>query len=234
MKRYLLMLVLILGLAVSCMPKEVTIPNKNLKYEKGEITYKGKAYKGIVTYKGQPYTGKIKTNLKDKVGTGWEGFLTLKDGHLDGVTEIKNVSGEYAKFTVVDKNFDGDYIAQMDKMGEVHIVFKAGRPESTKIDLKFMGVEIKQNFIIDAEGKVNGDMTANGKSFVFKDGSADVDNMVMKLYLNEENKIVTEIYQGDKLIQKDVPKAAATPELYENLVFPAIINGEKMDMSLVF
>ena len=89
MKRYLLMLVLILGLAVSCMPKEVTIPNKNLKYEKGEITYKGKAYKGIVTYKGQPYTGKIKTNLKDKVGTGWEGFLTLKDGHLDGVTEIK-------------------------------------------------------------------------------------------------------------------------------------------------
>ena len=57
--------------------------------------------------------------------------------------------------------------------------------------------------------------------------------MAMKLYLNDENKIITEIYQGDKLIQKDEPKTSLVPELLEKLIFPTMINGEKMDMSLV-
>lgn len=232
MKRYLLMLVLILGL-VSCMPKEITLPNKNLKYEKGEVAYKGKVYKGIVTYKGQPYTGKIKTNLKDEI-SGWSGFITLKDGHLDGMTELKNRTGEQAKFNVTDYKFDGEYSAKLEKMGEVHAVFKSGRPESTKINLSFGGMDVKQDFTIDEEGRVNGEMEANGNTVVFKEGTADFNGMTMKLYLNEENKIVTEIYQGDKLLQKEVPKSAATPELYEKLVFPAMLNGEKMDMSLVF
>ena len=53
------------------------------------------------------------------------------------------------------------------------------------------------------------------------------------IYLNDKNKIITEIYQGDKLIQKDEPKTSLVPELLEKLIFPTMINGEKMDMSLV-
>ena len=76
-------------------------------------------------------------------------------------------------------------------------------------------------------------MTAYGSTIIFKDGAAEVNGMTMKLYLNDKNKIITEIYQGDKLIQKDEPKTSLVPELLEKLIFPTMINGEKMDMSLV-
>ena len=233
MKRYLLMMTLILGLVISCMPKEVALPNKNLKYEKGEITHRGKVYKGVVTYKGQPYTGKIATSAKEKLTSGWSGFINLKDGHLDGMTEVKNTKGEYTKFNVINSKFDGEYAAKMNKTGNVTIFFKDGRPESTKIEMKTLTTAIKQDFTIDADGKINGEMTAYGSTIIFKDGAAEVNGMTMKLYLNDKNKIITEIYQGDKLIQKDEPKNSLVPELLEKLIFPTMINGEKMDMSLV-
>ena len=233
MKRYLLMLALILGLVMSCMPKEVSLPNKNLKYEKGEITYKGKVYKGVVTYKGQPYTGKIATSTKEKLTSGWSGFINMKDGHLEGMTEVKNTSGEYTKFNVVNYKFDGEYTAKINKKGSVTIFFKNGRPESTKIEMKTLTTAVKQNLTMGTDGKVSGEMTAYGNTIIFKDGVAEVNGMTMKLYLNDENKVVTEIYQGDKLVQKDVPKSSLVPELLEKLIFPTMINGEKMDMSLV-
>ncbi len=233
MKRYLLMLALILVFAVSCMPKEAALPNKNLKYEKGEITYKGKVYKGVVTYKGQPYTGKITTSAKEKLTSGWSGFINLKDGHLDGMTEVKNASGEYTKFNVINSKFEGEYAAKMNKKGNVTIFFKDGRPESIKIVKKTLTTAIKQDFTIDADGKINGEMTSYGNTIIFKDGTAEVNGMTMKLYLNDENKFITEIYQEGKLIQKDEPKTSLVPELLEKLIFPTMINGEKMDMSLV-
>jgi hypothetical protein len=56
--------------------KNWNLPNKAVKYENGTITYKGK-----------PYTGKLVTSLEDKA-IGYEGFITLKEGHLEGQTKI--------------------------------------------------------------------------------------------------------------------------------------------------
>ena len=59
-------------------PKELETSNKSLKYENGTVTYKGK-----------PYTGKLVTSLEDKA-IGYEGFITLKEGHLEGQTKMSS------------------------------------------------------------------------------------------------------------------------------------------------
>ena len=75
MKRRILLTVLMSLLMVVVSygetPKELEIPNKEIKYKNGALTYKGK-----------PYTGKIVTNLADKASE-YEGFVTLKEGHLE-------------------------------------------------------------------------------------------------------------------------------------------------------
>ena len=233
MRRYLLMLALILGLVMSCVPKEVTLPNKNLKYEKRENTYNGKLYKGIVTYKGQPYTGKIKMSLKDKIG-GWSGSISLKDGHLDGISEINSKNGTNLKFTVIDGKFEGDYGGKVEEMGTVYVFFKNGRPEIMKSDVKRSGMNLKQSFTIAADGKISGEIIRDGNTYVFKDGVGEMDGLTLKLTLNEENRIVTEFYRGDELLQKDVAKSDTSPGLLEQLAFPSFFNGEEKDMSLVY
>ena len=58
MKRYLLAILLILGLVISCGGlKDITIPNKNVKVDGN-----------VLTFKGKPFTGNIKMNLADKIG----------------------------------------------------------------------------------------------------------------------------------------------------------------------
>ena len=79
MKRYLLAIMLILGLVISCGgSKDITLPNKNVKIE-GDV----------LTFKGKPFTGNIKMNLADKMD-GYAGAMSFKDGHLDGLTDLKN------------------------------------------------------------------------------------------------------------------------------------------------
>ena len=100
MKRYLLAILLILGLVISCGgSKDITIPNKNVKVDGN-----------VLTFKGKPFTGNIKMNLADKMD-GYAGAMSFKEGHLDGLTELKNDKPkQQVKFTVVDGKFDGELI----------------------------------------------------------------------------------------------------------------------------
>ena len=107
MKKILFLIILMLGLISCGAPKEIALPNKNIKVENGAITFKGK-----------PYTGKIKMNLSDKV-QGYSGFLSFKEGHFDGLSEIKNEKQKmHIKFTVLDGKFEGEVISKMPQMGE--------------------------------------------------------------------------------------------------------------------
>ena len=107
MKKILFLIVLMLGLVSCGTPKEIALPNKNIKVENGAITFKGK-----------PYTGKIKMNLSDKV-QGYSGFLSFKDGHFDGLSEIKNEKQKmHIKFTVLNGKFEGEVISKMPQMWE--------------------------------------------------------------------------------------------------------------------
>ena len=75
MKKGILIILLVL-MVLSCgTSKKVTLPDKDIKIENE-----------TVFFKNEKYTGKI--NLKDKNSVS--GFITFKDGHLDGPTELKN------------------------------------------------------------------------------------------------------------------------------------------------
>lgn len=58
---------------------------KNWNFQIKSVRYEN----GTVTYKGKPYTGKLVTSLEDKA-IGYEGFITLKEGHLEGQTKMSS------------------------------------------------------------------------------------------------------------------------------------------------
>ena len=94
MKRILLIILLITAILSCKDSKELTIPDKDLSYKDGVVLYKGKAYTGKINVK--------KLNDKEQFE---EGFVTLKNGHLDGITELKNEKvGTYFKFNVKDNS----------------------------------------------------------------------------------------------------------------------------------
>ena len=95
-------------------------------------------------------------------------------------------------------------------------------------------MNLKQSFTIAADGKISGEIIRDGNTYVFKDGVGEMDGLTLKLTLNEENRIVTEFYRGDELLQKDVAKSDTSPGLLEQLAFPSFFNGEEKDMSLVY
>lgn len=218
-KSVLFLCALLVGLA-GCAPQEIVLPNGDLKYANG-----------VVEYKGKPYSGKVIITQADK-DNGFDGYVNLKDGHLDGMMEMKSPDGEKLKANTVNGQFDGDYISEYPNLGQAHLVFKAGKVKSVKLDFNVQG-GIKQDLTIADDRKINGTMTTASETITFKNGEAQTNGVTIKLYMNEEEKTVKEIYSDGKLVQKDVAKAASTPEFYEKLAFPAIFNGEKMDMSLV-
>ena len=157
-----LLMSLLMVVVVSCggTPKELKLPNKAVKYENGALTYKGK-----------PYTGKIVTSLADKV-SGYEGFITLKEGHLEGQTKISSGKNkEEYEVNVKDGKFDGQYIAKTPEIGEIAITSEAGALKAMKTA---MTNGLKQDLTFDAAGLANGTMEMGAQKFVFKDGKAPV------------------------------------------------------------
>ena len=205
MKKILFLIVLMLGLVSCGTPKQITIPNKNLKYENEAITYKGK-----------PYTGKIKMNLSDKV-QGFDGFISFKDGHFDGLSEIKNEKQKMnIKFTVVNGKFDGEVVSKMPQMGEANYTFKEGKIVTEKGKL-IDGTQTDITY--DPEG-VNGTMVLNGQTVTFKNGEGEFQGGKLKVEMDyETQKMVIGFYQGDKLIQK-VEQPILTVDMFEKMLLP--------------
>ena len=211
MKRYLLAILLILGLVISCGgSKDITIPNKNVKVDGN-----------VLTFKGKPFTGNIKMNLADKMD-GYAGAMSFKEGHLDGLTELKNDKlKQQVKFTVVDGKFDGELIMKdpsqrtdmtLDIKNGVIVKYLADIQGIYKYDLNFVN------------NLANGTMEAQGQKFEFKDGIAKgPQGEEVKLSLDPATGDMTiEALVNGKVVQKQTMPNVLTPQFLEAYIFSAI------------
>ena len=216
MKRRILLTVLMSLLMVVVSygetPKELETSNKALKYENGAITYKGK-----------PYTGKIVTSLADKV-SGYEGFITLKEGHLEGQTKISSGKNkEEYEVNVKDGKFDGQYIAKTPEIGEIAITSEAGALKAMKTA---MTNGLKQDLTFDAAGLANGTVEMDNQKFSFKDGKAlyvgQKNSFMIIKYMKETNSIFTEATQnGEVILKEETPLGDV--KTVESGTFPALV-----------
>ena len=166
MKKGILIILLVL-MVLSCgTSKKVTLPDKDIKIENE-----------TVFFKNEKYTGKI--NLKDKNSVS--GFITFKDGHLDGPTELKNDKKQmYTKFNIVNNQFEGETVVKNADQGiNMTVNYNNGKivkllgdySKTVKYDITFV------------DGLANGWFESEGEKFVFSDG-------VLTL---EEDGITTEV-----------------------------------------
>ena len=210
-----LLMSLLMVVVVSCggTPKELKLPNKAVKYENGALTYKGK-----------PYTGKIVTSLADKI-SGYEGFVTLKEGHLEGQTKISSGKNkEEYEVNVKDGKFDGQYIAKTPEIGEIAITSEAGALKAMKTA---MTNGLKQDLTFDAAGLANGTMEMGAQKFTFKDGKSPVTGQanafVSLKYIKETNSVSTEVTQGGNVVQKEDNPLGFDVKTLESQIFPALV-----------
>ena len=173
MKKGILIILLVL-MVLSCgTSKKVTLPDKDIKIENE-----------TVFFKNEKYTGKI--NLKDKNSVS--GFITFKDGHLDGPTELKNDKKQmYTKFNIVNNQFEGETVVKNADQGiNMTVNYNNGKivkllgdySKTVKYDITFV------------DGLANGWFESEGEKFVFSDGvlTLEEDGIIteVKYYVNQE------------------------------------------------
>ena len=206
MKRILLIILLITAILSCKDSKELTIPDKDLSYKDGVVLYKGKAYTGKINVK--------KLNDKEQFE---EGFVTLKNGHLDGITELKNEKvGTYFKFNVKDKRLEHP------KIGDLTMSFQDGLLK--RLNGKFPN-DIRQEFIIDKNGNVNGILKQDGQELEFKNGLADEEGLKVKMYIDKETgqKLITEVYEDNKVVSKGEAVILFSIKDFEEVLLPEIV-----------
>lgn len=208
MKKVFALLAMVIGLAACAPPTEISMPDSNVKHVDGAIVYKDK-----------PYTGKITTNLADKV-QGYSGFINLKEGHLDGLTEVTGKNGEKVSITIANGKFEGDYIVEQPNVVKVFVNFKNGQLKVIKMDAKGMN----QDLTVAEDGKLDGTIVAGGQTITLKNGVANINKQVSLKASIQGDKLIMETYQGDKLLQKQEENVAMTPTMLEQQLFPAIVN----------
>ena len=173
MKKGIFIILLVL-MVLSCgTSKKVTLPDKDIKIENE-----------TVFFKNEKYTGKI--NLKDKNSVS--GFITFKDGHLDGPTELKNDKKQmYTKFNIVNNQFEGETVVKNADQGiNMTVNYNNGKivkllgdySKTVKYDITFV------------DGLANGWFESEGEKFVFSDGvlTLEEDGITteVKYYVNQE------------------------------------------------
>ena len=192
MKRLLLMIICTLGILSCGVPKEVTVPDKHLNYKDN-----------IVLYNEKPYTGKVKLKKIADKEQFEEGYISVKDGKLEGITDFKNDAAKtHFKFDVKSGKFDGEYILKHPLIGDFVMNFEAG--ELKELKGKFPN-DINQDLIFDKDGNVNGLIEQGGEQLDFQGGVAVKDTLKVKMFLDTETKqkLITEVYEGDKLMARE-------------------------------
>ena len=210
MKKTLFLIALLFGM-VACSPAEsIMLSDKNLKYENGAFTYYGK-----------PYTGKL-TAQRDEMGPCDRFFIQLKDGHLDGASEIK-CKGSELKFTVVNGKFDGDLYGNNSNGKETSANFRLGKLTRLKVvDGQFL-----QDFTVADDGKVSGTLATGEVTVHFKDGVGKIgETHSMKMQLNDQMELVSEVYEGDKLTETVKDELGLTPPRFERKVITVLLEDD--------
>ena len=209
MKRIVFVILFIMGILSCKAPDELTIPDKHLEF-------KG----GTVLYKEAPYTGKVKLKKIPDKDQYEDGYISLKDGRLSGITEFKNDAAKtHFKFNVKDGKFDGEYTLKYPLIGDFVMNFENG--ELKELKGKFPN-EIKQDLIFDKDGNVNGLIEQGGEQLDFKGGVAEKDTLMVKMFLDKETKqkLITEVYENNKLMAREENILLFTVKDFEEELLP--------------
>ena len=211
MKKFLLAVIFVFGFAVS-FSIDITLPNKDVKI-----------VKDVLLYKGSPFTGNIIMNAEDR-NDGYVGGISLKNGHLDGLSELKNDrQGQHMKFTVVGGKFDGELIMN-DPGQNTYITLNIKKGSIIKYLADVQGVyKYDLNFV---NNLANGTMEAQEQKFIFKNGIAKgPQNQELKLTLNPATgDLEMEAYVNGKLSGKQTIPNVLTPQYLESFLFQSITN----------
>ena len=219
MKRRILLTVLmsLLMMVVSYgeTPKELKLPNKAVKYENGTITYKGK-----------PYTGKLVTSLVDKA-IGYKGFVTLKEGHIEGQIKITSEKNEQElEANVKDGKFDGQYAVKALE-GEITLTLEAGILKAQKINY-IDGY--KEDLTFDTGGLANGTVEMGDQKLSFKDGKAlhpgQKNSFMIIKYMKETHSLHKEIILNGKITQKQDKLLKLDVKAIEREIFSALLGNQ--------
>ena len=219
MKRRILLTVLMSLLMVVVSygetPKELKLPNKAVKYENGAITYKGK-----------PYTGKLVTSLVDKA-IGYKGFVTLKEGHIEGQIKITSEKNEQElEANVKDGKFDGQYAVKALE-GEITLTLEAGILKAQKINY-IDGY--KEDLTFDTGGLANGTVEMGDQKLSFKDGKAlhpgQKNSFMIIKYMKETHSLHKEIILNGKITQKQDKLLKLDVKAIEREIFSALLGNQ--------
>ena len=167
-------IILLVLMVLSCgTSKKITLPDKDIKVENE-----------TVFFKNEKYTGKI--NLKNKNGVS--GFVSFKDGHLDGLSELKNDKKQmYTKFNIVNDKFEGETVVKNADQG-INMTVNYNNGKIVKL-LGDYSKEVKYD-ITFVDGLANGWFESEGEKFVFSDGvlTLEEDGITteVKYYVNQE------------------------------------------------
>ena len=214
MKKFLLAVIFVFGFVVS-FSIDITLPNKDVKI-----------VKDVLLYKGSSFTGNIIINDEEQ-NDGYSGIMSFKNGHLNGLTELKkDIENQHVKFTVADGKFDGELIMKdikqrtdivLDIKNGAVVKYLADVQGAYKYDLSFV------------DNLANGTMEAQGQKFEFKDGIAKgPQGQELKLTLDPESgDMLMEALVNGKAVKKQTIPNILTPQYLETFIFRAITATNK-------
>ena len=209
MKKFLLAVIFVFGFVVS-FSIDITLPNKDVKI-----------VEDVLLYKGSSFTGNIIINDEEQ-NDGYSGIMSFKNGHLNGLTELKkDIENQHVKFTVADGKFDGEFIMKdakqrtdivLDIKNGAIVKYLADVQGAYKYDLSFV------------DNLANGTMEAQGQKFEFKDGIAKgPQGQELKLTLDPESGDLTmEAMVNGKVAGKQTIPNVLTPQYLETFIFRAV------------
>ena len=210
MKKILLAVIFVFGFVISFSNTDITLPNKDIK-----------VVKDVLLYKNSPFTGNIIMSAEDKK-EGYSGAISLKNGHLDGLSELRNDSqGEHVKFTVVGGKFDGELIMNDPSQG-VSITLNIKKGAILKYLADVQGVyKYDLSFV---NNLANGTMEADGQEFRFKNGIAKgPQGQELKLSLDPvTGDMEMEAYVNGRVAGKETIPNILTPQYLETFLFQAV------------
>ena len=210
----LFLIILFVGLLSCGMPDELELPDEDIKCQNGSIFYKNKKY-----------TGKIL--VEDKKNTvNYKGYLNLKEGKLDGVSEILNSkTKEYFKFKVTTGEFDGEYITKVLNVIDASIFFEKGMIKKYRV---IYPDNSREELTFDNDGLANGFVIENGKKTEFVKGFSDYDQKRVKISLTKDKrKQVIQVYKEKELLAEKEIDISLTPKLLEGKLFPILCEDGK-------
>ena len=211
MKKLLFVILLILSI-VSC--GVIKLPNKEIKVDNN-----------VVTFHGKPYTGKIDFGTK----SGNSGFVNLKDGQLDGMTEIINKEKKFSmKFNVIEGKFDGELVIKNESQN-IDMTVSYSKGKIIKLTGDF-SKEMKYNLTFK-DGLANGWFESNGEKFTFTNGITSItDGNIkadVKYYINQEtgNMGMESFINDQSMGKKEMPNKIFNIEYFKMLTLSSILES---------